>query len=112
LTADELIKAWALRELEAMPRGPWRDWQRNSTQAPEFQLILGRLPEAVAVLVIEHVADDLGDCEICATRAPCRLISDGTESGESDWRCAWGCPHREQDDPATADTVRALDGVL
>lgn len=97
---DTLIKAWALRELEALPRGPWRNWTRYGVPPVELQMVVARLPEAVMALVFEHVADDLDECELCRRRAPCRLQSDGTESGEKDWRCAWGCPPPE-DDPAT-----------
>lgn len=111
MTVEALIKAWALRELEALPRGPWREWTRHGTPPPELQQVIARLPEAVAALVIEHIADDLGDCECCRRRAPCRLLSDGGTDSERDWRCAWGCPPPE-DDWATADTVRVLDGVL
>lgn len=102
---DAVIKAWALRELEALPRGAWRDWIRQGTPGPELAALLARLPQPVAALVLEHVADDLDDCETCRRRAPVRLQSDGTESGERDWRCAWGCPPRE-DDPATAAMLR------
>jgi hypothetical protein len=102
---DALIKAWALRELEALPRGPWRDWIRQGTPPAALEQALERLPEAVAALVREHVADDLDDCEACRRRAPCRLLSDGAESGERYWRCAWGCPPSE-DDPATAAMLR------
>jgi hypothetical protein len=91
LRREELIKAWALRELEALPRGPWREWIRMGTAPASLQLALEGLPESVAALVIEHVADELGDCECCRRRAPCRHLSDRSESGERDWRCAWGC---------------------
>jgi hypothetical protein len=102
---DALIKAWALRELEALPRGPWRDWVRHGMPTVELQMLVARLPSAVSSLVFEHVADELGDCELCRRRAPCRLQSDRSDSGEKDWRCAWGCPPPE-DDAATADTLR------
>lgn len=102
---DALIKAWALRELEALPRGPWRQWTASGVIPHQLQQTLARLPDPVVALVLEHVADELGDCEVCRTRAPCRLQSDGTDTGERDWRCAWGCPP-PPDDPATADTLR------
>lgn len=89
---DALIKAWALRELAALPHGPAREWISTGTPPTVIELGLAALPENVAALVREHVADDLGTCELCRAYAPCRLQSDGTESGERDWRCAWGCP--------------------
>lgn len=103
---DAVIKAWALRELEALPRGPWRDWTRTGEVPEPLRQAVAQLPEAVRALVMEHVADDLGECECCRTRAPCRLQSDGTPSGERDWRCAWGCPPPE-DDPAETERLRA-----
>lgn len=101
---DRLIKAWALRELEALPRGPSREWISTGTPPTVIQLALAALPEPVAALVREHIADELGMCELCRAHAPCRLQSDGTESGERDWRCAWGC--LPPDDPATAAMLR------
>jgi len=109
MSADELIKAWALRELEGLPRGPAREWTRHGLPPPEVAHLLARLPEAVAALVFEHVADDLGECELCRRRAPCRLLSDGSDSGESDWRCAWGCPP-PVDDPAETAALREWQG--
>ena len=102
---DAVLKAWALRELEALPQGPWRTWMATGAPPAALQLAIEALPEAVGALVREHVADELGECEICRRRAPCRLVSDGTESGERDWRCAWGCPPHE-DDPATERMLR------
>jgi hypothetical protein len=100
-----LTKAWALRELEALPRGPWRNWTRHGVPPVDLQILVSRLPEAVSNLVFEHVADELEDCDLCRRRAPCRLLSDGTRSGERDSRCAWGCAPRE-DDPATTAMLR------
>lgn len=102
---DALIRAWALRELEALPRGPWRSWIATGSPPAALQLALEELPEAVGALVLEHVADELGECECCRRRAPCRLVSDGSDSGESDWRCAWGCQPPE--DPSTDRMLRA-----
>lgn len=96
---DALIKAWAARELDALPVGPQREWLRTGAIPPELQHRFRGLPEPVAALIGAHVADELGICEVCGTRAPCRLLSDGTESGESDWRCAWGCPAFGTADP-------------
>lgn len=106
---DRLVKAWALRELEALPRGPAREWISTGVPPTVISLALARLPEAVAELVREHVPDELGTCEICRTYAPCRLQSDGTESGERDWRCAWGCPPKDprEDDPREVAMLRA-----
>lgn len=101
---EALIKGWALRELEALPRGAWRDWTSTGQIPPWLQLSLARLPEQVVALVLEHVADELGQCECCRRRAPCRLQYDGSESGERDWRCAWGCPPGE--DPAETIVLR------
>lgn len=96
---DALIKAWAQRELDALPSGLRGEWLRTGAIPPELQHRFIGLPEPVAALVGEHVADSLGVCECCGRRAPCRLISDGTESGERDWRCAWGCPAAPNVDP-------------
>jgi hypothetical protein len=96
---DALIKAWALRELDALPSGLRAEWLRTGATPPELQHRFIGLPEPVAALVGEHVADSLGVCESCGRRAPCRLIGDGTESGERDWRCAWGCPAAPNVDP-------------
>lgn len=96
---DALIKAWALRELDGMPHGLRGEWLRTGAIPPELQHRFAGLPEPVAALVGEHVADQLGICECCGRRAPCRLLSDGTESGERDWRCAWGCPAAPNVDP-------------
>lgn len=101
---ERLIKAWAARELDALPRGPWNDWSNSGTLPRSLQPALARLPEPVAELVRAHVADPMGECECCRRRAPCRLQSDGTDSGERDWRCAWGCPPPE-DDPAETEAL-------
>jgi hypothetical protein len=94
---DATIKLWATRELERLPRGPWGDWLRTGVMPRALQVALTGLPEPVAALVGAHVADEISECEICRRRAPCRMMSDRSESGESDWRCAWGCP--ANDDP-------------
>jgi hypothetical protein len=99
---DTLIKTWAARELERLPRGAWGAWIRTGVIPRALQAELTGLPEAVAALIGSHVADEIDDCEICKRRAPCRLISDGTESGERDWRCAWGCPAPPHDPATTA----------
>lgn len=96
---DALIKAWAIRELEALPRGQAGDWLREGAPPPELAALLARLPEAVRALVCEHVADGIDVCECCRARAPLRLLSDRSESGERDWRCAWGCPPPEEEQP-------------
>lgn len=88
---EALIKAWAARELDRLPRGEWRRWIVSGTIPPLLQAELAGLPESVAALVGEHVADDIDECEICHRRAPVRLLSDRSDSGESDLRCAWGC---------------------
>lgn len=85
---EALTKAWAARELDRLPRGEWRRWIVSGTIPRLLQAELAGLPESVAALVGEHVADDIDECEICHRRAPVRLLSD---SGESDLRCAWGC---------------------
>lgn len=89
---EALIKTWAARELDHLPRGPARDWVTSGNIPRALQALLAGLPEPVAALIGAHVADDLGECECCRRRAPLRLQSDRSESGESDWRCAWGCP--------------------
>lgn len=99
---DATIKAWAARELEHLPRGPWGEWIRTGVIPRALQAELRGLPEAVAALIGAHVADEIGECECCRRRAPLSLISDGTESGERDWRCAWGCPAH---DPETTTAM-------
>lgn len=94
---DSLIKAWAARELERLPRALWGEWIRTGAIPVALQDALAGLPEPVAALIGAHVADEIDTCEICKRRAPCRLMSDGSESGESDWRCAWGCPPPDED---------------
>jgi hypothetical protein len=89
---DALIKAWAARELGRLPRDPWDEWIRTGEVPEVLKAELAGLPEPVAALIGAHLADEISQCECCRRRAPCRLISDGTDSGESDWRCAWGCP--------------------
>lgn len=89
---EALIKAWATRELAALPVGLQREWVRSGVIPPELQYRFTGLPEPVAALVGAHLADGLGICECCRRYAPCRLLSDGSDSGERDWRCAWGCP--------------------
>jgi hypothetical protein len=101
---ETLTKAWALRELEALPRGMVHDWIQMGQPPAAMQLLIEGLPEPVAELVVEHVGDELGECEICRRRGPCRLQSDRSESGESDWICAWGCPPRS-DDPTERATL-------
>ncbi len=96
---DALIKCWAARELERLPRALWGEWIRTGTIPLALQSALDGLPEPVAALIGAHVADEIDTCECCKRRAPCRLMSDGTDSGESDWRCAWGCPSSAHDDP-------------
>lgn len=96
---DALIKAWAARELDRISRALWAEWISTGTIPVLLQAELVGLPEPVAALIGAHVVDEIDVCEICKRRAPCRLISDGTESGESDWRCAWGCPAQAGDDP-------------
>ena len=96
---DALLKAWAARELERLPRGAWGEWLRTGVIPRSLQAELAGLPEPVAALVGSHVADEISECEICKRRAPCRLMSDQTPSGESDWRCAWGCPAQDVPDP-------------
>lgn len=104
---DALIKAWAMRELDAMPCGLRAEWLRTGAIPPELQYRFIGLPEPVTALVREHVADSLGICECCGRRAPCRLLSDRSDSGESDWRCAWGCPASAATDPV-AEWARAV----
>jgi hypothetical protein len=104
---DALIKAWSLRELDAMPHGLRAEWLRTGAIPPELQHRFAGLPEPVASLIGEHVADSLGICECCGRRAPCRLLSDGTESGERDWRCAWSCPATSPDVDPVLEWARA-----
>lgn len=96
---DTLIKAWAVRELDRISRALWAEWIATGAIPIKLQAELVGLPEPVAALIGAHVVDEIDVCEICKRRAPCRLISDGTESGEGDWRCAWGCPAPAEDDP-------------
>lgn len=93
---DAMIKAFALRELDALSVAAHREWVRHGAPPRELQYLIAALPEAVALLMFEHVADAIDDCEICRRRAPCRLQSDRSDSGERDWRCAWGCPPPEE----------------
>lgn len=96
---EVLIKAWAARELERLPRALWGEWIRTGAIPRALQVELDGLPEPIAALIGAHVADEIDICECCKRRAPCRLISDGSDSGERDWRCAWGCPAPANDDP-------------
>ena len=99
---DAMIKAWAARELDRLPSGPRGEWIRTGVIPRAIKLELAGVPEPVAALIGAHVADEMGECEICSRRAACRLISDGTLNGEATWRCGWGCPAPPDVDPVAA----------
>jgi hypothetical protein len=108
---DALIKTWATRLLERLPRGPAREWLSTGTIPSLLEAELAGLPEPVAALVREHVADDIDRCECCGRRAPLRLLSDQTDSGEGDWRCAWGCLAPAGTDPEPDPLLEWLRGL-
>ncbi len=95
---ERLRKGWAARELQ--------EWNNHGGGARELEIACVGLPAVVAELVRGHAEQDMGECECCRVRAPLRLISDGTESGESDWRCSWGCPPPEEAPTETRIAVR------
>lgn len=81
LEYDELVRAWALRELELLSGWPSQTEQRHKDLP---------LPEAVADLVRENRHRMLGTCGLCNSRAP--LLPPEGEYGLSEGpACAWGC---------------------
>lgn len=94
-----------LREQMALERTPSEELRKLQREYATFALETNELaarhgfeaPGVVdhetGVLILQGAmaSKEIGECECCHARAPLALLSDGTDSGEHDNRCVWGC---------------------